>query len=139
MTLSLTPDAEAHIRNHGAATYPEECCGVLLGTVEGAALRVRQTFEVPNTREANRERRYLIGPKDFLAAERQARALGLDVVGFYHSHPDHPAQPSQTDLEEATFPGYAYLIVSVHQGEPVDLTAWTLADDRSTFTSLSFS
>ena len=81
----------------------------------------------------NRERRYQITPDDYRKAEEHAQANDLDIVGFYHSHPDHPARPSQTDLAEATFPGYTYVIISVNDGAPEELTAWSLATDRSQF------
>lgn len=121
------------IRDHGAATYPEECCGFLLGTVSTEGNVVQTIHRIENAQEENRERRFLMGPGDFLKADRAARQLGLDVVGTYHSHPDHPAQPSATDLEHATFPGFTYIIVSVQQGVPGELTTWSLAPDRSCF------
>ncbi len=121
------------IRDHGAATYREECCGFLLGTVSTEGNVVQTIHRIENAQEENRERRFLMGPGDFLKADRAARQLGLDVVGTYHSHPDHPAQPSATDLEHATFPGFTYIIVSVQQGVPGELTTWSLAPDRSCF------
>ncbi|GIV58160.1 MAG: Mov34/MPN/PAD-1 family protein [Rhodothermaceae bacterium] len=121
------------IREHGRDTYPEECCGFLLGTFAPEGNRVVAVQRVPNRRAEHRERRYTLAPEDYRHAERAARGLGLDVVGFYHSHPDHPARPSATDLAEATFPGYTYVIVAVRDGVPADLTAWSLAPDRSRF------
>jgi len=121
------------IRAHGRDTYPEECCGFLLGTFATEGNHVRATRRVPNRQETHRERRYTITPRAFLAAERAAREQGLDIVGIYHSHPDHPAHPSATDLAEATFPGYTYVIVSIRTGEDTDLTAWSLAPDRARF------
>ena len=121
------------IRAHGAEAYPEEGCGFLLGAVEDGTNVVRAIRRVDNRQDENRERRYLITPADYREAQREAAAEDLDIVGFYHSHPDHPAEPSETDLEQATFPGYTYVIVAVHDGTPTDLTAWTLAPDRSRF------
>ena len=122
------------IRQHGADAYPEEGCGFLLGTVtDDGQNRVRALHRATNRRAENRERRYELTADDYRAADAAAQEQGLDVVGIYHSHPDHPAEPSETDLEEATFPGYTYVIVSVHDGVPQDLTAWTLAPDRSEF------
>lgn len=118
---------------HGRDTYPEECCGFLLGTVEDDGNHVVALRRVENRQEDQREQRYQIGSRDFLDADREARRLGLDIVGIYHSHPDHPASPSATDLAEATFPGYTYVIVSVLGAVPDALTAWTLARDRSRF------
>ncbi len=131
------PDILNAIRAHGEATYPEECCGFLLGhtTAEGNAISV--AWRVENRRTENRERRYTITPDDYHAADREARRQQLDIVGFYHSHPDHPARPSATDLAEATFPGYTYVIVSVQEGIAADLTAWSLAPDRSRFNAES--
>ena len=122
------------VRDHGRTRYPEECCGFLLGRLDrdgGKVIVASQPAE--NVRPENRERRYTIAPEDYLAADRDAQNKGLDIVGFYHSHPDHPARPSATDLAEATFPEYVYVITSVNSGEPGDLTAWTLAADRSEF------
>ena len=86
-----------------------------------------------NRQDTDRTRRYSITPDDYRAAQQAADEQNLDIVGFYHSHPDHPARPSETDLAEATFPGYTYAIVAVHDGSASDLTAWTLTPDRSRF------
>jgi proteasome lid subunit RPN8/RPN11 len=131
--MTTTDDVLNAIRRHGAQAYPEEGCGFLIGTVEDGDNHVLDTQPVANRRTENRERRYHITPEDYREANRAAADRGLDIVGFYHSHPDHPAEPSDTDLEEATFPGYTYVIVSVHGGTPDDITAWTLAPDRSEF------
>ena len=129
-----TPDDVLNaIRRHGAQAYPEEGCGFLIGTVEDGDNQVLDTQPVANRQTGNRERRYQITPEDYREANRAAADRGLDIVGFYHSHPDHPAEPSETDLEEATFPGYTYVIISVHGGTPHEITAWTLAPDRSEF------
>lgn len=121
------------IRSHGADAYPEEGCGFLLGRVENGQNHVHRIRRVANRQPENRERRYQITPDDYRKAEEHAQANDLDIVGFYHSHPDHPARPSQTDLAEATFPGYTYVIISVNNGAPEELTAWSLAPDRSQF------
>ena len=122
------------IKDHGARTYPEECCGFLVGSCDAdGSVHVVDATPVDNVRGGLRERRYRISPEDFVLAERSAEKLGYGVVGFYHSHPDHRARPSTTDLAEATFPGYVYVIVSVVRGRPSDVTAWTLADDRTGF------
>lgn len=130
--MQITRTSIDAIRTHAASTYPEECCGVLLGEL-GGGVRVVETVSVDNTSEAHRERRYLIDAPTLFRITKDADRRGLDVVGFYHSHPDHPAQPSQTDLEQATFPAYVYVIQSVVAGAADELTAWTLADDRSRF------
>lgn len=131
--MHIPTDLLDAIRRHGRETYPEECCGFLLGTAGPAGNRVSALHRVENRHPDHRERRYVITPADYHAADRAARRSGADIVGFYHSHPDHPAQPSATDLAEATFPGYTYVIVSVRGGEPAELTAWSLAPDRSRF------
>ena len=121
------------IRRHGEETYPEECCGFLLGRLIAGEHEVIQARRSVNRNEDRRADRYIIAPEDYVAADREARSQGLDIVGMYHSHPDHPARPSATDLAQATFPGYTYVIVSVNNGSASDLTAWTLAPDRTEF------
>jgi len=122
------------IRRHGADAYPEEGCGFLLGAVTAdGENRVRDTYPLDNRTDDDRTRRYELTAADYREADAAAREQDLDVVGVYHSHPDHPARPSETDLEKATFPGYTYVIVAVHNATPQALTAWTLAPDRSAF------
>lgn len=130
--MHITKTTIDSIRTHASVTYPEECCGVLLGEFR-EGIRVLEAVAVDNTSETQRERRYLIDAPTLFRITKEADGRGLDVVGFYHSHPDHPAQPSQTDLEQATFPAYVYMIQSVVGGTAYDLTAWTLANDRSRF------
>lgn len=133
MPLELTPDHVRAIERHGELTYPHECCGFLLGRAEAGARRVAEVLQVENARESeSRHNRYLITPEDFLRAEQAARARKLDVVGFYHSHPDVEARPSAFDTEHA-WPWYAYVIVSVQQGRADHVRAWLLRDDRSQF------
>jgi proteasome lid subunit RPN8/RPN11 len=133
--MITTQDLLHSIRQHGADAYPEEGCGFLLGSVgDEDTNRVTALFPLDNRASDRRTRRYELTADDYRAADEAARDQGLDVVGVYHSHPDHPARPSETDLEEATFPGFSYVIVSVHNGAPDTLTAWTLAPDRSAFT-----
>lgn len=131
--MQTTPDVLDAIRTHAATGYPEEICGFLLGTVEEGTNVVTAIHRVDNEQDTNRERRYLIPPEAFREAQQSARSEGRDIVGVYHSHPDHPAEPSETDLDQATFPGYTYVIVSVYEGTPQDLTAWQLIRDRSRF------
>jgi proteasome lid subunit RPN8/RPN11 len=131
--MITTADVLDAIRSHGEATYPEEGCGFLLGTVRDGINHVHTIQRVENRQATNRTRRYTITPEDYRSAQHAAAKQGLDIVGFYHSHPDHPARPSETDLAEATFPGYTYVIIAVQDGTATDLTAWTLAPDRSRF------
>jgi proteasome lid subunit RPN8/RPN11 len=111
------------LRAHGEETYPNECCGVLLGKniageAEGATVNhVQQIVRAGNTRTDSAHNRYHIAPQELVKIQRQARGLGLDIVGFYHSHPDHPAQWSKTDFAEAHWLGCSYIITSVEQGK----------------------
>jgi proteasome lid subunit RPN8/RPN11 len=110
-------DYEA-LRAHGEETYPNECCGVLLGkNITGEGNHVRQIVRAGNTRTDSAHNRYNIAPHELVRVQRQARGLGLDIVGFYHSHPDHPAQWSQTDFAEAHWLGCSYIITSVEKGK----------------------
>ena len=128
MALTITPAVDAAIRQHGAETYPHECCGALYGS-NGS---VTDTFALPNVTEEGPRRRFRISDKDYLKTERRASESGAELLGFYHSHPDHPARPSQYDLDHA-FPTFSYIIVSVRDGKPEDMTSWRLRDDRSAF------
>jgi proteasome lid subunit RPN8/RPN11 len=131
--LRLAKNLEQEIRDHGARDYPNECCGAMLGTDNDAAGReVRSLFPLINRRDDSPRNRFSITPEDFRAAEKAAAERGLDLLGWYHSHPDHPARPSEFDREHA-WPWYSYVIVSVDGGAPKDLTSWQLEDDRSKF------
>ena len=110
-------DYEA-LRAHGEETYPNECCGVLLGKSNGAeGNAVHQIVRAGNTRTDSAHNRYNIAPQELVKIQRQARGLGLDIVGFYHSHPDHPAQWSPTDFAEAHWIGCSYVITAVERGK----------------------
>ncbi len=129
MALVVSAAVNDAIRGHGAQAYPDECCGALIGR-DGVAV---EALPLPNTTEEGPRRRFFVRPSDYLAAGRRASALGADVIGFYHSHPDHPARPSAYDLDHATWPFFSYVIVSVQSGVPGDMTSWRLRDDRSAF------
>jgi proteasome lid subunit RPN8/RPN11 len=126
--LELRPEVEDSIRAHAREAYPHECCGALIGR-DGA---VHGTFALPNTTDEGPRRRFLVRPDDYREAERQSQALGLELLGFYHSHPDHPARPSQYDLDHA-WPFFSYIIVSATADGTGALTSWRLRDDRSAF------
>ncbi|HEX7086658.1 MAG TPA: M67 family metallopeptidase [Vicinamibacterales bacterium] len=126
--LRLRAGVADAIRAHGAETYPHECCGALIGR-DGVVEAVRP---LPNTTEEGPRRRFLVRPQDYRAAEQAAAEAGAALIGFYHSHPDHPARPSQYDLDHA-WPFFSYVILSVQNGEPRDMTSWTLREDRSRF------
>ncbi|UCC71120.1 MAG: M67 family metallopeptidase [Gemmatimonadota bacterium] len=135
--LVVRPAVLAAIRKHVEAAYPEEAPGGLLGTVRDDTLvEVVDAVASANAREDERRRRYLIGPDDVLALERRASAAGLQVVGYYHSHPDAPARPSAFDREHA-WPWYVYLIVGVVGGRALEARAWRLSDDREEFQALT--
>jgi len=121
------------IRTRGAKAYPEECCGALVGqTTERGEKTVLLTKHLENRHPGGRKRRYFVGPDAYREAESWARRHGLDVVGIYHSHPDHSARPSEYDREHA-WPWYSYLILSVERGTPAGLASWVLRDDRNRF------
>jgi proteasome lid subunit RPN8/RPN11 len=134
--IVITPRHLHTIGRIASMSYPEECCGVLIGRPQpqedGGCTIVERILTVQNEREDSRRNRYLISPETILAAQKEARALGLDIVGYFHSHPDHPARPSDFDREHA-WPGYSYLIVSVQNRKVVDTRSWRLSDDRSRF------
>lgn len=120
------------IENHGIRTYPDECCGILLGKTEEDGTKVlAELFITDNSRNRSEQyHRFEISPDDLLRAEQDARKEKLDVLGFYHSHPDHPARPSEYDRQHA-FPFYSYIIVSITRSKPDDFTCWVL--DEKTF------
>lgn len=133
--IRLSKETERLIRLEGEKSYPNECCGVLLGAVdrEGTAT-VENILPIVNAREEEEQyHRFVITADDYLRAERAAQVQGVEVVGFYHSHPDHPAIPSEYDREHA-LPFYAYIIVAVARGSAGDFTSWRLTSDRQRFT-----
>ena len=142
-SLRISAEIAQQIRNHGAETYPHECCGALLGrdAVDGAAsaggvqLPLREVvalYPLINRRDDSPRNRFAVTPEDVRDAEKSAQEKKLDIVGWYHSHPDHPAKPSQYDREHA-WPWYSYVIVSVANGKPAEMTSWRLSDDRSDY------
>ena len=134
MKLVLSDDQLNIIRQHGQSTYPEEGGGLLLGHLDDGRAIVTEIRVLPNTWDvdAERRRRYLIPSRVMLREERSAEARGLDVVGYFHSHPDHPAIPSEFDRDHA-LPNWSYVIVSVRQGQAGEVDAWQLQEDRSQF------
>ena len=148
IVLRLGPVHLESIRQHATRDYPSECCGVLLGKADGDVKVVMEVVPLTNLRhdparaqellpldDQNKEtdkNRFLIDPLDQLRVEKDARKRGLDVLGYYHSHPDHPARPSIYDRDHA-WPWYSYVIIAVERGVPRDLTSWVLAEDRSAF------
>jgi proteasome lid subunit RPN8/RPN11 len=133
MTLELSQALLTQIHAHAEAAYPEEGAGFLLGKDDGERRQVMTLLELANAREgAARHNRYLLTPQDYLQSEEQAARLGLDVLGLFHSHPDHPNRPSEFDREWA-MPWFSYVITSVQAGRAVESRSWRLSEDRSTF------
>ena len=124
--LKLTEQTYDAIRRHGEETYPHECCGVLLGRSTDGVNEVEDAVRAGNTRTDSAHNRYNIAPQELVKIQRQARGLGLDIVGFYHSHPDHPAQWSSTDFAEAHWLGCSYIITSVQKGVAHDTNSFLL-------------
>lgn len=134
MTLIVSDDDLARMYAHCEKAYVEECCGMLIGPapVGGSDIVISEIVAAENEREDSRHNRYVISPQALLTTQRSARERGLEVLGYYHSHPDHPARPSEFDREHA-WPGTSYLIISVMKGRVADGRSWRLADDRSRF------
>lgn len=133
MSVRLSAEQMAAITRHGEQAYPYEGCGLLLGRQVDGHMVVEEILPVDNARESDAQHnRYLIPPDAVLKGERVAAQKGLDVIGFFHSHPDHPERPSDFDRDHA-WPWYAYLITSVQQGRAAKTAAWTLVEDRTRF------
>jgi proteasome lid subunit RPN8/RPN11 len=132
--IQLAESYQNEIEAHGERDYPHECCGLLLGSFGAKGLKVvTEIYPISNAREERAKRtRFLIRPEELRRGERYAETKGLEVVGFYHSHPDHPAVPSEYDLDHA-WPAYSYIVVSVIVGKAMDLQSWEMEPDRSRF------
>ncbi len=128
MTLRLPGALADEIRRHGEGAYPAECCGAMIGRADGAAKEVVRLSPAVN-RRTDDPHRYLIAPDDLRRLEREVQEAGQEIVGYYHSHPDHPARPSAFDAEHA-WPWYSYLIVRIDRGRGADLASWVLDDER---------
>lgn len=118
------------IRRHSEETYPFECCGILLGTFASDARRVQRALRCQNAESDSPSTRYEIDAHELVRAQREAREQGLEIVGFYHSHPDHPARCSPTDLEQAHWIGCSYVITRVENGESVETRSFALSGSR---------
>ena len=125
--LKLSYSDYQGLRAHGEETYPHECCGVLLGLAGDDGNTVRETVRAGNTRTDSAHNRYNISPQELVKIQRQAREKKLDIVGFYHSHPDHPAQWSVTDFAEAHWIGCSYVITAVEKGKAAVTNSFLLA------------
>lgn len=135
--LKISHTLTSRIEAHGVETYPHECCGALLGrdadAARGNAQReVLDLLPLANHRNDSPRNRFEVTPDDVRLAEATAREKGLELLGWYHSHPDAPARPSEFDREHA-WPWYSYIIVSIQKGVPRDFTSWRLQDDRAAY------
>lgn len=124
--LRITYSNYVALRAHGEETFPHECCGVLLGKSTPEGNLVSEIIRAGNTRTDSAHNRYNIAPEELIKIQRQSRKLGLDIVGFYHSHPDHPAQWSQTDFNEAHWVGCSYVITAVASGKATTTNSFLL-------------
>ena len=124
--LILNSQLYDQLRRHGEETYPHECCGVLLGRTEDGQKQVHEIVRCGNTRTDSPHNRYNIDPQELVRISRQARERELDILGFYHSHPDHPAHWSRTDLEEAHWLGCSYVITQVAHGQATETNSFVL-------------
>lgn len=131
MTIEIAKEAVQAIRAHAGETFPEECCGLLLGRL-GGSRRVVEARRAKNVAPEDRPRRYAIDPLELLRADDDARKKGLDIVGIYHSHPNHPARPSEFDRSRA-MSWYSYLIQRVVDRNPKELTAWAFDEREGRF------
>lgn len=133
MSLYISSDIIGQIDCYGEAAYPEEGAGLLLGRLDGEHKLVEAILPLSNSREDGaRHNRYLLTPQDYLQGEQEAARLGLDVLGVFHSHPDHPNRPSEFDREWA-MPWFSYLITSVQSGKASASRSWMLSEDRDAF------
>jgi proteasome lid subunit RPN8/RPN11 len=130
--LKISEQLAGRIHAHGVETYPHECCGAILGRDGEAAREVLDLMPLANHRDDSPRNRFEVTPEDVRLAEKTARAQNLDLIGWYHSHPDHPARPSEYDRDHA-WPWYSYIIISVQSGQPRDMNSWRLRDDRSAY------
>ena len=128
MAIKLTNEHLDQIRKHGEQTYPHECCGFLLGVRDGETNVIAEVYAAENERQDSRETRYLITPEQSKRADDYARRQGLGVIGYYHSHPDHPAAPSGYDLDHSCWPGESYIIVAIEKGKSAALNSFTKPD-----------
>lgn len=132
--MILPSDVAVAMTRFAREAYPYECCGALLGS----GMTVEMALPIANTSEEPKERRFRILPADYRRVEAQADRHGYELLGFYHSHPDHPARPSAYDLEQA-WPNLTYIILSIESNRIDGITAWLLSEDRSRFEPVDLS
>ena len=130
--LRISDALVRRIHTHGVETYPHECCGAILGKDSDASREALELVPLANRRNDSPRNRFEVTPQDVQMADKKARELRMEVIGWYHSHPDAPARPSEFDREHA-WPWYSYMIVSLQAGEPRDTKSWRLRHDRSAY------
>ncbi|MGI0078423.1 MAG: M67 family metallopeptidase [Nitrososphaerales archaeon] len=131
--IALDQQLLTEIHSHASSTYPEECCGLMIGRLEGVTKRVNSLKRMKNMyAPAERYHRYAIDPMEYLKAENEIESTGEEIVGIYHSHPNAPAKPSFFD-QSYGWPTLSYVVVEVREGKPVSTASWVLKDDRSEF------
>ena len=130
--LKIGNELLQRIHAHGAETYPHECCGAILGRDTEGSRKVLDLLPLANRRNDSPRNRFEVTPDDVRLAEKTASEKKMELIGWYHSHPDAPVRPSEFDREHA-WPWYSYIIVSVQKGEPRDTTSWRLHDDRAAY------
>ena len=131
--LALSAGQVRHIEREGSAAYPNECCGIFIGREEGQRRIVEILRPAGNAfAEDEKYHRFTISPRELMEADQEAGAAGKLVLGFYHSHPDHPARPSEYDRQHA-WPFYSYVIVAIAQGEAKEMTSWVLNEVSEQF------
>jgi proteasome lid subunit RPN8/RPN11 len=128
--IQIPQSVYIQLRRHGESAYPDECCGILVGAVHGSAKAATAAIPVKNASPGNTRSHYEISPADLVHAERDARSAGYEILGFYHSHPDHPAHWSLTDLAEAHWLGCSYLITSIANGRATETRSFHLQGKR---------
>jgi proteasome lid subunit RPN8/RPN11 len=129
MEIYLPPNIKKQMVSHSRHTYPEECCGFFYGTEKHQKRLIHEITCVENTRTTNKRRRFEVSHRDYMKAEQKAQAEDLTLLGVYHSHPDHPAEPSEHDRQQA-MPFFSYIIISVEEGALADITSWQLNHKR---------
>lgn len=130
MALEISENLIDFINQHAKQTYPYECCGFIYGTDNEDGRTVHHIEKASNSKDGDQRRRFEISSSEYMHAERQAAHLGYDLIGIYHSHPDHPSEPSEHDRKQA-MPFFSYIIVSVRDGEPDTIQSWKLLEDRT--------
>ncbi len=131
MALRIPKEVLDELRRHGEDTYPHECCGALVGVFDEDGKQVHSAVRCGNTRDDSPHNRYQISPAELFRIQREAASAELDIIGFYHSHPDHPARWSGTDLAEAYWTGCSYVITSVEQGKATLTNSFLLTGDEA--------